>query len=69
MALASVSASASATHLLAICLLLLALHSPHSALCYVLLAQGLGSRLSAFGFQLRLAKVINLSLWFLFGFA
>lgn len=75
------AAAAAATRLLLfllLCILLLPLACIRATLCsvfFVLLAQGLlrsafsGSRVSAFSFQLRLAKVINLSLWFLFGFA
>lgn len=74
------AAAAAATRLLLLllCILLLPLACIRATLCsvfFVLLAQGLlrsafsGSRVSAFSFQLRLAKVINLSLWVLFGFA
>lgn len=72
------AAAASRLLLLLLCILLLPLACIRATLCsvfFVLLAQGLlrsafsGSRVSAFSFQLRLAKVINLSLWFLFGFA
>lgn len=57
------------------CPLLACIRATLCSVFFVLLAQGLlrsafsGSRVSAFSFQLRLAKVINLSLWFLFGFA